>query len=192
MVTALSERIENYLEEHEIDEKEFVRRMGYENINKGLRRLYHWMAKGLKEKKYPCSSEQLEGLAQVLPASLKEIKQLIYWERQSRKLDRLEKRRRDNRYFLSIRTTKFTSGTRTFSGDLDEEEVIDEVRELIARKMEDDLRARSNYFRCELNTPECRSYRFNKEGEITHTTEAIPAPGVLSWKINGQSLAFAE
>jgi len=192
MVTTLTERIENYIEEHEIDKKEFVRRMGYENINKGLRRLHGWMAGGLQEKKYPGTGEQIEGLARVLPASKIEIKQLISWEKQARKLEQLEKRRQDDRYFCSIRTTKFTSGTRTFPGDRDEQEVIGEVREIIARKMEDDFRARSNYFRCELNTPDCKSYHFNKEGEITRTSEATPGAAVFGWEVNGHSFTFVE
>ena len=190
MVTSLAERIKNYIDEHDIEKKEFVRRMGYKNQNKGLRKLYHWLAEGLHEKKYPGSPEQLEGLARVLPASKKEIEQLIAWEWQARKLEQLEKRRQDNRYYLLLRTTKFTSDTRTFSGDRDEEEVIDEVREIIARKMENSLMARSNYFRCELNTPDCKSYHFDKEGEITRTNEAVSAPTVFGWKINGHSVSF--
>ncbi|MFP4687517.1 MAG: hypothetical protein ACLFN5_05335 [bacterium] len=114
MVTKIAERIKRVLKEEEMDRKKFVRKMGYENLNKGLRRLDGWRS----GKEYPDPEHQLERLARVIEGSAEELEQLISWEKEGERLELREKRRQDRRYYLVMQFHKWVGSSKNLTENL--------------------------------------------------------------------------
>lgn len=173
MVTKLSERIQNKLDTSDLDRKAFVREMGYKNTTKGLRRLDQWR----NGEDWPESRDQIERLSRVIPGAPEELRKLIEWEQQKQKLERLEERRNDPRSFLVVQTSKFTSKTRTYSGDRALEQIKKEARNDVVDVCENLPNGPTDKFLGILNTPECRNYLIDEEGNVTGVEEDAVSPG---------------
>lgn len=152
----LKRLLEEYLTEKGLSRREFVLRLGYRNINKGMRYLMGW----LRCEELP-NSEQTEWLVRALGQDRAEFEALIERDRVAR-LDRARHRRaQDRRFYLTIRYMPAVYVSEILGEDLDEQTTVDACA----------ARAAAIGRRCCLNTPSNRSYWLSETGELEGVTE---------------------
>ena len=160
MKTRLGALLLRNMEHQGLDRPSFVRRMGYSNLDKGLRRLDAWLNGGA------VPGRQNRGrLCRALDLAPLSLERAIQQDQLAHQEDQLAKRQLDPTYHLILRLMPGIYSTLRLPEGLNEEE---------ARK-EAEHQALSLNIRCCLNTPESKNIWIDECGE-EESISTGPAP----------------
>jgi hypothetical protein len=148
--------IQRWLQREHVKPRELVRRMGYRNEAKGLRRLQSW----LRGEALP-TGDQPHRLGRALGLSDQELEQLLQHDASAMLNEARRRRGKDPRYYLTTRYFAGFYATAALEPWLDLEQALQQARD----------NSREKHLRCCLDTPENRQYWIGKDGEIEHVTE---------------------
>ncbi len=171
--------LDSYLKNRSIDRKEFVKKMGYENMTRGLRRFDRYRAGD----RFPEEPDQFRRLSNALERPEEELRELVEADRERlrehRKREAREKRRRDGRYHIWIQYYKYVAGSRRYlDEELSEAEAVDRARQIAREEGKDrpDTPPREGGFLLRLNTPDLRTYTFDASGSVIAVYEDDVSP----------------
>jgi len=148
--------IREHLKERGLSRRQLVERMGYRNINKGMRYLMGW----LRGEELP-GADQVGRLAAALDRPHDELEALVRRDTAAVIDEARRRRARDRRCYLTIRYQPAVYVTEVLGEDLDERAALEAAA----------ARAAAIQRRCCLNAPSNRSYWLSAAGTIDCVTE---------------------
>ncbi|MBW2736368.1 MAG: hypothetical protein JRH20_28610, partial [Deltaproteobacteria bacterium] len=151
MQLELPKLITKLLTEERISRRQFVERMSYRNVNKGMRYLTAW----LRGEELP-GDDHVVRLAKALGRKREEIEDVVRRDTSSVIDEARRRRAEDRRYYLITRYIPGFYATEVLGVDLGELSALDQASS----------RAAEIQRRCCLNTPSNRSYWLGAKGEI--------------------------
>lgn len=146
-----SEFMTHTLQESGFKKHEFVRRMGYTNINRGMTRLSRWLG-GTRLPK----NDQVDQIAVAFKLPVETVFDVVNADIQRLDMIRVEKRKQDPKYYLVIWMMPAVRVKSTLSEDLSEQEAI----EYASKKLSDI--GRKGF----LDTPRGVTHWFSNTGEL--------------------------
>jgi hypothetical protein len=167
----LKKQINLIMKKHELRRPDVVRKIGYKNVTKGLRRLDEWIV-GVKLPQ----GQQHTLLAEFLELSKEELNDLLGQDQEKFSMDRSKKRALDPYYYLTTRLMAAVYQSRKLPIGTTQDEAIKITQS----------RAIECHRKCALNTPNNETLWFNEEGKLYHTSEQRP-----SMRIRGRELVLS-
>lgn len=159
MENQLSSLIRRCLKRQSISRAEFVRKMGYQNLSKGHKRLTSW----LQGTGTP-AGDQPERIARATGLPLSRIADAILTDRNRCRELRAERRALDRNYYLIVRMMACVYPQYTLPSGIDEHTALTLAR----------ARARNLKRKCCLNTPDASNYWINENGDVYHVDRDRP------------------
>ena len=155
-----SEFMTHTLQESTLKKHEFVRRMGYTNINRGITRLSRWLSGTRLPKK-----DQINQIADAFKLPVDTVFDAINADIKRLDMMRIEKRKQDPKYYLVIWMMPAVRVKSTLSEGLSEQEAIEYASKKLAEI------SRKGF----LDTPRGITHWFSNTGELyaSHSLSAL-------------------
>lgn len=151
MQLELPKLIEGFFKERGLGRRQLAERMGYRNLNRGMRHVTAW----LRGEALPCAAH-IDLLAPALEMPRAELEALVRRDAVALAEEARRRRALDPRFYLIIRYMPAVYGSEVLGEDLDEQEALAAAAARAARIQR----------RCCLSTPSSRCYWLSATGAL--------------------------